>query len=166
MSDDSSARWALPLLQPGQAQKEMVHNEAIAGFDLIVQAVALAILDAPPSAPESGQSWIVGADPEGDWLGKTDLLAGWTEGGWRFAVPLEGMAIWLISEGLTARFVSGAWTLGEETAANLSIGGVQVVGERQPAIADPLGGSAIDAESRATLIDILAALRAHGLIEN
>jgi hypothetical protein len=53
MSDDSSA---LPLVQPGQAQKEMVHNEAIARIDLIVQAVALASLDTPPTAPESGQS--------------------------------------------------------------------------------------------------------------
>ena len=27
MTDTETARWALPLLQPGQAQKEMFHNE-------------------------------------------------------------------------------------------------------------------------------------------
>lgn len=166
MIDDSTVRWALPLLQPGQAQKEMVHNEAIARLDLIAQGVALAILDAPPVAPEPGQTWIIGDDPTGDWTGKAAHLAGWTTGGWRFVAPRDGMTLWLVSEGLNARFGSGAWTPGEEAAANLSINGVQVVGERQASIADPAGGSVIDIESRVTLTGILAALRAHGLIEN
>ena len=30
MTDETSARTGLPLLQPGQAQKEMGHNEALA----------------------------------------------------------------------------------------------------------------------------------------
>lgn len=43
--------------------------------------------------------------------------------------------------------------------------GVQVVTEQQPAIADPGGGAIIDAECRAQLIELLAALRTHGLID-
>jgi len=166
MTEDSTARWALPLLQPGQAQKEMVHNEAIARLDLITQGVALAILDTPPVSPEPGQAWIVGDGATGDWAGKAGHVAGWTAGGWRFVAPRDGMKLWLISEGLNARYGAGGWTPGEETAAHLSINGAQVVGPRRPAIADPSGGSVIDIEVRAALTGILAALRAHGLVEN
>lgn len=45
--------------------------------------------------------------------------------------------------------------------------GLQVVGARQAAIADPTGGAVVDAEARATLVAILAILRptGHGLIQ-
>lgn len=74
------------------------------------------------------------------------------------------MAVWVVADGVTARFVDGDWVLGEEACAHLVIGGDRVVGGRQAAIAGPTGGAVIDAESRATLAAILAALRAHGLI--
>ena len=165
MTDTQTDRFALPLLQPGQAQKEMWHNEAIAALDLIVQpAVAAAGLNTPPTAPASGQSWIVGAAPTGAWAGKADHLAGWTDGGWRFAAPVDGMAAWVAADAVTARYASGRWTLGEEACAHLVIGGERVVGPRQPAVAPPAGGAVIDVESRAALAAILAALRAHGLI--
>ena len=35
---ESTARLALPLIAPGQAQKEVSHNEALAALDLLVQA--------------------------------------------------------------------------------------------------------------------------------
>ncbi|MBS0478511.1 MAG: DUF2793 domain-containing protein [Proteobacteria bacterium] len=165
MSDTQTGRFALPLLQPGQAQKEMFHNEALAALDLIVQPAAEAMgAEAPPTAPESGQSWIVGAAPTGAWTGKAGHLAGWTDGGWRFVAPVEGMAVRVIGAGLTARFAGGGWVLGEEACAHLVIGGDRVVGPRQAAVATPAGGAVIDAESRAALAAILAALRAHGLI--
>jgi hypothetical protein len=165
MSDTQTDRWALPLLQPGQAQKEMFHNEAIAALDLIMQPNAEAMgLNAPPTAPESGQSWVVGAAPTGAWAGKAGYLAGWTAGGWRFAAPVEGMAVWIVADALTARFTGGVWVLGEATCAHLVVGGDRVVGPRQAAVATPSGGGVIDAESRAALAAILAALRAHGLI--
>ena len=165
MSDTQTDRWALPLLQPGQAQKEMFHNEAIAALDLIVQPVAEAIgLNAPPTAPESGQSRIIGAAPTGAWSGKAGYLAGWTVGGWRFAVPAEGMAVWVAADALTARFTGGVWVLGEATCAHLVVDGDRVVGPRQAAVVTPSGGAVIDAESRAALAAILDALRAHRLI--
>ena len=44
MSDDSTARLALPFLAPGQAQKELYHNEALSRLDLLVQTVVLSAL--------------------------------------------------------------------------------------------------------------------------
>lgn len=165
MSDTQTDRFALQLLQPGQAQKEMFHNEAIATLDLIVQpAVETLGLDTPPTAPESGQSWIVGDSPIGAWSGKAGQLAGWSAAGWRFVIPRVGMAVWVIADALTARFGDGAWAIGEETAAHLAIGGDVVVGPRQAAIATPSGGATVDTESRTAIVAMLAALRAHGLI--
>ncbi len=44
------------------------------------------------------------------------------------------------------------------------IGGAKVVGDRLAPIAGPVGGSAVDAEARAAVGQILVALRTHGLI--
>lgn len=165
MTDALSARFALPLLQPGQAQKEMTHNEAVATIDLIAQAgVVAAGLATPPLSPAVGQCWIVGASPAGAWSGKSDHLAGWTDGGWRFVAPVEGMAAWVAADGLTARFAGGGWTIGTLRVARIDVGANQVVGARRPAIADPSGGATADAEARAAVAAILSALRGHGLI--
>jgi hypothetical protein len=165
MTDIASARFALPLLQSGQAQKELVHNEAVSLLDLIAQASVVAVgVNVPPAAPTSGQSWIVGVSPTGAWAGKPGRLAGWTDGGWRFVDPVEGMAVWNTADSLVVRHVGGAWVAGAQTAARLLIGGVQVVGTRGAAIADPTGGATVDSEARGALSAILAMLRTHGLI--
>ena len=165
MTDTWTDRFALPLLQPGQAQKEMWHNEAIAALDLLVQPVVEAIgLDAPPAAPESGQAWIVGTAPTGAWSGKANHMAGWTGGGWRFVAPVDGMAVWVAADALAARFTGGVWVIGEEACARVTVGGDQVVGPRQAAVADPAGGTVIDVEARTALAAMLGALRTHGLI--
>jgi hypothetical protein len=165
MSDDYTPRLALPLLSAGQAQKEMTHNEALAALDMLAQAVAVAVgVDVPPAAPEPGQCWIVGDAPQGVWSGQARTLAGWTVGGWRFHIPDAGMTVWSLADAAEARFEDGGWTIGVARAARVEIGGVQVLGPRQPAIAEPGGGTVIDAEARAAIGAILAALHTHGLI--
>lgn len=166
MSDERSPRLALPLLQPGQAQKEIDHNEALALLDIAVQAVVRGVgLDTPPADPAPGECWIVGAAPIGVWAGHAGALAGWTAGGWRFVAPAPGMIAWSMADNLPARYESGAWRLGEIRAARVLVGGVQVIGARQPAIADPAGGASVDGEARDTLRTVLVALREHGLID-
>jgi hypothetical protein len=54
---------------------------------------------------------------------------------------------------------------GRSLRTGLFIAGEQVVGSRAAAIATPSGGVNVDAEARAALSQILAALRQHGLIE-
>ena len=160
-----TARLRLPLLDAGQAQKEMTVNEALARLDLVAQAGVVAVgVNAPPAAPVQGQAWIAGAAPTGAWAGQADAVAGWTAGGWRFVAAQDGMRAWSAADGCFAVRAGGQWRIGVVTAARVEVGGVKVVGAQAGAIAAPAGGAAIDAEARATLAAVLAALRGHGLI--
>lgn len=166
MSDERSPRLALPLLQPGQAQKETDHNEALTLLDIAAQAAVLAVgLDNPPVDPAPGECWIVGTAPTGAWNGYVGALAGWTAGGWRFVAPTPGMTAWSIADDMSARYEAGTWWLGEIRAERVLIDGVQVLGPRGSAIPDPAGGVSVDAEARAAISAMLNALRSHGLIE-
>ena len=165
MTDSFTSRLALPLLQPGQAQKEMFHNAAFAQLDLCVQGAAIAAgVDAPPAAPGIGDCWIVGAAPSGDWAEHAHQIAGWTSAGWLFVQPREGMQLWLGAAQGIARFTGGEWRLGE-VHGKLFIEGNQVVGPRSGAIAEPVGGTTVDAEARAAIVSVLEALQSHGLID-
>jgi len=162
---DTTERLALPLLAAGQAQKEMYHNEAILRIDLLLQAAAEAIgIDVPPAAPETGQCWIIGETPTSAWLGHAGEIAGWTDGGWRFVTPREGMRLWLGETAGFALFASGEWRVGE-AHGRLFVDGQQIIGARASGIAEPVGGTVVDAEARAAVSAVLVALRAHGLIE-
>lgn len=160
-----TGRWALPLLDAGQAQKEMTHNEALAQLDLLTQVGVEAVgALVPPATPAIGQAWIVGATPGGEWAGHAGAVAGWTAGGWRFVAPREGMAAWSAADGCAATYVGATWRIGRLAARTIEVAGVQVVGARRAAIAAPTGGTTVDAEARAALAEILATLRGHGLI--
>lgn len=165
MTDTATPRLALPLLAPGQAQKEMSHNEALTLIDIAVHGniASAAALDSPPEEFEAGQCWIVGSDPEGAWAGHAGAIAGWTAGGWRFVAPREGMRLWIDSEHGFAFYSNGIWINGR-VWGRLHVGGIQVVGAQQESIAEPTGGTTVDAPARAAIGEILEAMRAHGLI--
>ena len=162
---DVTARLALPLLQPGQAQKELYHNEALAAIDIAIQPnVNGAPVNTPPADPSVGDCWIVGPAPTGQWADRKDALAGWTAGGWRFCPAKEGATVWNIAAGTSLQYLGGSWQETVLHGSAVSIGGVRVVGPRQPAIASPTGGSTIDAQARTAIGQLVAALQAHGLI--
>lgn len=164
---DETPRWALPLLFAGQAQKEIFHNEALARIDALLHGRAeSADLGSPPGAPVIGQCWIVAAGAADDWAGQAGAIALWTEGGWRFIAPRAGLRV-AVADRNHALFHDGAeWRAGAVRGDGVYVEEERVVGPRLPPIATPSGGSVIDAELRATVTDILAALRSHGLIES
>jgi len=163
---DASARFALPFLLPGQAQKEAFHNEALAQIDAALHAcVANDPTADVPVDPAPGESWIVASGAADVWTGKTDNLATWTPGGWRFTAPLPGMTAWNIDAGYWLHWTGSAWSGGEWPASSLTIGGQQVVGPRLATVASPSGGTIIDGEARAAVDAIIVALKTHGLIE-
>jgi hypothetical protein len=107
---DQSARLALPLLQPAQAQKHVTHNEAVVRLDLLVQlAVESAGDTAPPVAPSEGEVWIPGAGASGAWAGQAGRLAAWQGGGWVFVTPGAGWRAWNKATGLPLVHEGGTW---------------------------------------------------------
>ncbi len=163
---ERSARFALPLLQPGQAQKEVFHNEALTALDLLLEAaVEGAPSAAPPATPEIGQCWLVASGATGAWEDQEDRIAGWTSGGWRFLAPHPGTRVWDKAAGLWRHWDGSAWSDGAMPAAALVIAGQTVVGSRLPGISSPSGGTTIDVESRSAIAAIIVALETHGLID-
>jgi uncharacterized protein DUF2793 len=163
---DTTPRFALPFILPGQAQKELFHNEALARIDAALHpAVEGPPESEPPAGPAPGECWIVAPGATGDWAGRDTMLASWTEGGWRFVAPSPGMSAWNKATNLPLLWDGDQWREGELRCAALLVGGVQVVGERQPGVPSPSGGTIIDGEARAAINALTAALMSHGLIE-
>jgi hypothetical protein len=160
-------RLALPFLSVGQAQKEFTHNESLQTLDILVAgAVEQQPLATPPASPALGACYIVDAGATDAWTGKSQFVAAWTTGGWRFVPPIEGMLLYEGTSGTWAAFRNGAWELGMLRGAALLIDGQQVVGPRAAPIQSAAGGTVVDSESRAAIDAILSALRQHGLIES
>ena len=76
----ASPRLGLPLLFAGQSQKEIFVNEAHALVDALLHAAVEGESDAPPSAPEEGECWLVGDAPSGAWTDRAGTLASYQAG--------------------------------------------------------------------------------------
>jgi hypothetical protein len=163
---EMTPRLGLPLLIAGQVQKEIFHNEALALVDLLVAgSVEDAPLSAPPPSPSIGRLYRIAlSGASGSFAGHEGALAGWTDGGWRFVVPVEGMRLTGRSSGVELAYRDGAWTSGSLRASEIQVGGEKVVGGRGSAMADAAGGAVVDSQARAAVAQILLALRQHGLI--
>ena len=121
-------------------------------------------LATPPASPAVGSCYIVAADATDAWAGKSQCVAAWTSGGWRFVSAIEGMAVFERTSGTWAVYRAGAWEIGIVRGSSLLIDGQQVVGPRGAPIASPSGGAVIDSEARTAIDAILDALTTHGLI--
>jgi len=141
-----TARFALPLLAVAQAQKEVVHNEALALLDALVHAaIEDGPLAVPPASPAEGQCWLVDGAATGAWDGEGGKLAVWSGGGWRFAPPRPGMRVVRLPDGAWLRYHAGAWVVPEE-------------------IASPAGGVTIDSEARSAIAALILLLEAQGIL--
>ena len=153
------------MLAPGQQQKELYHNEAVQQIELLLcPVVEGAATVAPPTNPAMGNCYLVASGATGEWAGHDDALAGFTDGGWRFVTPIEGMNLFDRATGQMVLRRNGSWETGIARCQEVRINGDTVLRNRQSAIASPAGGSVADAECRSAVSSILAALRAHGLI--
>lgn len=141
----TSPRFALPLLFAGQSQKEITVNEAMLATDILLHPAIEAVASAPPATPSFGQCWLVGSSPTGAFAGKTDKIAAWSEGGWQFVAPRNGMRLFDISASADRLYVGGSWRI---TAAP----------------ANPTGGSVVDSQARTAIAAILAALNNAGIL--
>jgi len=162
---DQTARFALPYLAPGQAQKEWFHNEGLQRIDMLLcPAVEGPATTTPPASPPAGACYLVGGSATGAWAGRDGAIATSTDGGWKFAVPVEGTQLLDLASGQILVRLSGVWESGIVRAQEVRINGQTVVRNRQPAVTDPAGGAVVDTQGRAAIAAILATLRTHGLI--
>ena len=127
---DTSARLALPLLQPSQAQKHVTHNEALLILDVATQLVVHAFdVTTAPDTPEEGALYAIGSDPQGDWAGHSGALALWWDGQWRFFEPQDGWRAGLIGTAQVFVRHAGAWVPQEIATDNLARVGVNTTAD-------------------------------------
>lgn len=141
----TSPRFSLPVLFPGQAQKEFFVNEANARIDALLHPVIEGVADSPPGDPIEGECWLVGASPGGAWAGKDHSFACYTAGTWLFTEVREGMRVLDRSAGQFRLFHSGAWTMATVPTA-------------------PSGGTVVDDQARAAISQLIDALTASGIL--
>ena len=104
-------RFALPLLDAAQAQKHVTVNEALARTDALAAGRVEALgRTAPPAEPGEGTLWGVGAGATGAFAGQDGRVALFLNGGWTFADPWQGWALWEAASGALWRYGPGGWT--------------------------------------------------------
>ncbi len=162
---ETTDHYALPLLQVAQAQKEVTHNEAIAGLDALVHlAVETATLAIPPVAPVIGQAWIVAAAASGSWAGHAGDIASYGTAGWRYFVPREGCVAWLRDLQRFAVRTAAGWRDDGWPASGVRIGTRLALSGTAATVTAASGGAVVDAELRASVAALLVALRGQGMI--
>jgi len=142
--DSATPRFGLPLLYAGQAQKEIFVNEAHALADALLHCAVEGEAGDPPVVPVEGTCWLVGAPATGDWTGQEGNLACREGGNWLFVAARDGLRVVDRSTGQELRYLGG-W--------------------RSAAVpVEPSGGSVVDAEARASILGLVAALREAGVL--
>lgn len=137
--------WNLPYLAIAQSQKETTHNEALVIIDAVMRGIVEdGPINVPPANADRGQCWIIGSDPEGAWSAKSQNLAIFTEGGWRFVAPHNRMKFYCESKGTNLLFDGSSWLLPQ-------------------VMTEAVGGSTVDMEARAVLVELIQLLHGHGL---
>lgn len=97
---DENTHWLkLPYLAAGQAQKHVTHNEALRMLDAILHIrVEQRDCEVPPSLPQDGQRFALGALTSGAFAGKAGMIAARQDGAWSFHQPHAGWVIFDAAE--------------------------------------------------------------------
>ena len=115
---DTTPNLALPYILASQAQKHVMHNEAIRALDALVQiSVKDRDLAAPPGAPAEGDRYIVAAAATGAWSGHDGEVAAWQDAAWMFYAPAEGWIAWVADEDALLAFDGADWVTAAAAAA-------------------------------------------------
>lgn len=89
---ETSLHHHLPFIMPGQAQKHVTHNTAIEQIDATMHLVLAGLeLNDPPSSPQIGDVYDVGALPTGIFTGHENDIAAYMDSGWQFYPKTQGM---------------------------------------------------------------------------
>jgi Protein of unknown function (DUF2793) len=106
---DSTPNLQLPYILPSQAQKHVMHNEALVMLDRLVQLALEYEGDVAPGAPQEGERFAVGGSPTGPWSGRAGTIACFQDGGWLFAAPRTGYMAFFKDSGTLKIFTGSGW---------------------------------------------------------
>lgn len=137
-------RYSLPLLFPGQAQKEFYLNEAHSLLDALIHTGVEGVASAPPASPNDGDLWLIATSAQDDWAGMDHHLALYQGNAWRFMAPKPGMRIF--DKGLGQFWLYDT----QWSSAGFS--------------QEPQGGANIDAEARNAITGLIQVLRSAGIL--
>lgn len=121
MSDDHSARLALPYLAAGQMQKHVTLNEALTRLDALVQTAVLSRTTvAQPGTPGDGSLWILPAGATGaDWSARSGgALVRAEGGGWTGIEAADGLIVLVLDADEIVVRAGSAWV---ELGARLGV---------------------------------------------
>lgn len=136
----TTARWDLPEISAGQAQKEVTHNTALHMLACIVGApIITRTSTAPPGSPVNGGLYYVPTSPTGAWSGQSGKLALYFASAWTFITPATGAVLYSTEDKQQMRWTGSAWVpvlakIGLATTDTIGLYGVTPVA--QPAGAD------------------------------
>lgn len=141
-----SPRYALPYLAVAQAQKEVTHNEALVRIDALLHPVVEGQLAAPPTPSgdsDAGKCWLIANSAGGIWAGHDGDIACWTGNGWRYVPAKPGMRIWNVAASSSVTRTGDGWVF-------------------TSSVDYPSGGTVIDLEARAAIVELLDYFRTIG----
>lgn len=105
-----TARWNLPLLTAGQAQKEIAHNEALQAIDRVLHlAVVTRSLSHPPGDATLGETFIIGPGPSGGWSSSAGMIASYDGFGWVLTPARTGCLAWICDEAVLTVYNGDSW---------------------------------------------------------
>lgn len=142
----ATTHLGITLVEQSQAQKEITVNEAFARIDAVLNTGAISqSVSTPPASPATGDVYIVGPSPGGDWTGKAGQIAYYDQL-WRFIVPQKGMLMCVNDEDLLYNFDGAGWvtsiSLGDSGPLTLT---GDVTGSGTSIIATTISGGAVTA---------------------
>lgn len=98
MNEMKTPNIELPELSQSESPAYLNFNDGFRALDAVVQlTVQSRSLSTPPDV-EQGVRYIIGADPDDDWLGHANHLAYKTASGWDFRVPRKGWTAAVLDE--------------------------------------------------------------------
>ena len=106
---ETTPNMGMPYILPAQAQKHVIHNEALQIIDGIANIVVRDSLSVPPTTPAEGDVYLVLTALSGEWLGRAGRLAMWIDGAWLYITPRDGWCAWFCAESLFKVFDGSTW---------------------------------------------------------
>jgi len=125
---ENTTNLDLPYIMPSQAQKHVIHNEALSIIDAVIQlSVRDRDLTEPAGTENDGERYIVAEGATGAWLDWDGAIAARIDGSWQRIAPHVGWIAWVEDEAkFVCRTETGWFDLGERlpTLQNLHLLGI------------------------------------------